>query len=180
MDIFCISPEVSVSWPTNRQHRAVLGTYLVLETLNSAATSAKTRTTPRKRFGRPKIARRLPGLDLRSAEGKRYSIIYAEVAAEFGAEKRSISRLREVAGLRCALEQIQTEVVRGSPKARDDMVRVSNLLMRREKELQDRIVATALSKPSVQTRLSERTSKKVEANPIDEVDPLDMGEADVA
>jgi hypothetical protein len=97
----------------------------VLETLNSAAMSAKTRTTPRKRFGRPKIARRLPGLDLRSAEGKHYSIIYAEVAAEFGAEKRSISRLREVAGLRCALEQIHTEVVRGSAKAREDLVRVS-------------------------------------------------------
>jgi hypothetical protein len=108
----------------------------VLETLNSAATSTKARTTPRKRFGRPNIPRRLPGLDLRSAEGKHYSVIYAEVAAEFGAEKRNISRLREIAGLRCALEQIQTEVVRGFPKAREDMVRVSNLLIRREKELQ--------------------------------------------
>jgi hypothetical protein len=96
MDIFCISPEVSVSWPTHGQHRACFGAYLVLETLNTAATSTKTRTTPRKRirFGRPNILRRLPGLDLRSAEGKHYSVIYAEVAAEFGAEKRNISRLR--------------------------------------------------------------------------------------
>jgi hypothetical protein len=111
---------MSVSWPTHGQQRAFLGAYLVLETLNTAVTSTKTRTTPRKRirFGRPNILRRLPGLDLRSAEGKHYSVIYAEVAAEFGVEKRNISRLREIAGLRCALEQIQTEVVRGSPKAR--------------------------------------------------------------
>jgi hypothetical protein len=161
-----------------RTTKSCFGAYLVLEILNTAVMSTKTTATPRKRirirFGRPNILRRLPGLDLRSAEGKHYSVIYAEVAAEFGEEKRNISRLREIAGLRCALEQIQTEVVRGCPKAREDLVRVSNLLIRREKELQARIVTTAPAKPSVRQRLAARTPiGEVEVDPIDEVDPLD-------
>jgi hypothetical protein len=96
----------------------------VLENLNPAATSSK--TTPckqqRVRFGRPNIPRRLPGLDLRSAEGKHYSLIYAEVAAEFGAGAGNVSLARDCR-VRYALEQIQTEVVRGSPKAREDINR---------------------------------------------------------
>jgi hypothetical protein len=54
------------------------------------------------------------------------------------------------------------------------MVRVSNLLIRREKELQARIITTAPAKPSVQQRLAARTPiGEVEVDPIDEVDPLD-------
>jgi hypothetical protein len=36
-----------------------------------------------------------------SVRGKHYSAVYAEVAAEFGAEKRNISRLREIAEFSC-------------------------------------------------------------------------------
>jgi hypothetical protein len=77
---------------------------------------------------------------------------------------------------------IQTRAVTGDLRACDDLVRLSNLIIRREQELRARIVATAPARPSVQQRLAERTSSKVEADPIDEIDPLDAinGETDDA
>jgi hypothetical protein len=91
------------------------------------------------------MAHRLPGLDLRSAEGKKYTSIYREVASEFPAGT-AVSRLREIAGLKFALEQIQADVIhRGSSSAREDLVRVSNLISRREQELHTKTSAAAAS-----------------------------------
>jgi len=99
----------------------------------------------RRRFGRPHIRLaeelRTPGVDMRSQEGRRYFTIVTELLAEFG--DGDPSRIRELAGLKFSLEQIQAEVIGGSQRAREDLVRVSNLIARREGELRTRKTATS-------------------------------------
>jgi hypothetical protein len=99
----------------------------------------------RRRFGRPHIRLaeelRTPGVDMRSQEGRRYFTIVTELLAEFG--DGDPSRIRELAGLKFSLEQIQAEVIGGSQRAREDLVRVSNLIARREGELRTRKAAKA-------------------------------------
>lgn len=92
----------------------------------------------KRRFGRPTLALRLsnlalPGLDLRSQEGKRYAAVVAELVAEYG--NTDLTRLKELAALRISLEKVQVEAMLGSVKAREDVVRFANLLTRRETEL---------------------------------------------
>jgi hypothetical protein len=96
----------------------------------------------KRRFGRPDHALRranlaLPGLDLRSQEGRRYALVITELIAEHG--EGELTRLRELAALRTSLEQTQVEAMRGSLKAREDSVRLANLITRREAELRSRI-----------------------------------------
>jgi hypothetical protein len=128
--------------------------------------------------------RRLPGVDMRSEHGRRFRDIVEALVAEFGPVADTV-RLRELAGLKFSLEHVQARAVMGDASACADLVRMSNLIIRREQELRTRIVATAPAKPSVQRRLAERTtarttSNQVEADPIDELDPLDVinGETD--
>ena len=99
----------------------------------------------KRRFGRPTHALRranltLPGLDLRSQEGKRYAAVIAELIGEYG--DGDLTRLRDLAALRISLELCQVEAMRGSLRAREDSVRLANLLCRRENELRTRSAAT--------------------------------------
>jgi hypothetical protein len=114
--------------------------------------------------------RRLPGVDMRSEHGRRFRDIVEALVVEFGSAADTV-RLRELAGLKFSLEHVQARAVMGDASACADLVRMSNLIIRREQELRTRIVATAPPKPSVQTRLTERAVAR--AKTVDEVDPLD-------
>ncbi len=113
--------------------------------LEVAQTSIKPPPKKKREFGRPTHALRranlaLPGLDLRSQEGKRYAAVIAELIEEYG--DAELTRLRELAGLRISLELAQVKSMRGSLKGREDSVRLSNMIMRREAELRSRSAVT--------------------------------------
>jgi hypothetical protein len=68
---------------------------------------------------------------MRTGRGRRYRDIVDALIAEFG-DANAIG-LRELAGLKFTLELIQGELVTGvNPRAAEDLVRVSNLIARRE------------------------------------------------
>ncbi|GLI93602.1 hypothetical protein [Methylocystis echinoides] len=73
----------------------------------------------RKQFGRPGLVR-LPGLDLRTIEGRAFRHHYRRLFAEFGPEHETI--IRELAATRVAIEATQAEMldrnVEGWVKAR--------------------------------------------------------------
>jgi hypothetical protein len=73
---------------------------------------------------------RLDGVDMRSERGRRYRDIVDSLIDEFGSANPV--GLRELAGLKFTLEQTQADVVRGDERAREDLVRISNLVARRE------------------------------------------------
>jgi general stress protein YciG len=85
---------------------------------------------------------KLPGVNMRSAAGRRYRDITLALIAEYG--DADTVRLRELAGLKFSLEQVQALVVRGDAPARVDLVRLSNLIARRETELRHRSAAAAV------------------------------------
>jgi hypothetical protein len=74
--------------------------------------------------------RRLSGIDMRSRRGRRFKDIVDALVAEFG-DTNPVA-LREVASLRFSLEETQADVVNGVARAREDLVRLSNLIARRE------------------------------------------------
>jgi hypothetical protein len=86
---------------------------------------------PRKlRSGLTNNPHRLAGVDMRTQRGRRYRDIVDALITEFGSANPVA--LRELAGLKFTLEQIQARVVTGDPRACEDLVRVSNLVARRE------------------------------------------------
>lgn len=87
---------------------------------------------------------KLPGVNMRSAAGRRYRDIALSLIAEYGVA--DTVRLRELAGLKFSLEQVQALVVRGDAPARVDLVRLSNLIARRENELRHRASVAAAVK----------------------------------
>lgn len=89
---------------------------------------------PRKlRSGLTNDPRRLAGVDMRSAGGRRYRDLVDQLVSRFG--DANLEAVRELAGLRFSLEQCQASVVNGDARAREDLVRLLNLIGRREKEL---------------------------------------------
>jgi hypothetical protein len=83
--------------------------------------------------GRPRAVRSalsnhlflLPGVDLRTSRGRRWRDIMDELIEEFGTGNPV--GLRELAGLKFSLEEVQVAVVRGDAKARDDLVRICSV-----------------------------------------------------
>jgi hypothetical protein len=96
--------------------------------------------------------RRLPGVDMRSSRGRRFRDLVEALALEFGTA--DTARLRELASLKFNLEQLQALVVGGDSTASSDLVRLSNLITRREKEMR-RIKASSVM-PSAPSSLLER------------------------
>lgn len=97
--------------------------------------------------------RELDGIDGRTSEGKRYRDLIDLAVAEFGSHDPL--RLRELAGLRFSLEKTQAAVVNGDILRSEDLVRLANLIGRREKELraaQRRAAAVAGPGPTVGLR----------------------------
>lgn len=83
----------------------------------------------------------LPGLNLCTVQGRRYKAVVKDLIAEYGSS--DAERVRELAALRIALEQVQSEVVSGNASMREDMVRISNLASRKEKELRERVASAS-------------------------------------
>jgi hypothetical protein len=75
----------------------------------------------------------LEGVDGRSAAGKRYRDILDSLVLEFGSHDPV--RLRELAGVRYTLEQVQGDIIAGDVAAREHLVRLSNLAVRLERRL---------------------------------------------
>jgi hypothetical protein len=119
-------------------------------------TAAATQPKKKRRFGRPDVPRPLAGLDMRSQEAKVFLARLEEVTREF--PYGDPARLREIAGLRVALEQTQLEVLRGNARAREDLVRISNLISRREGELNTRQAVRAPAPRTLAERLMAKGS----------------------
>ena len=77
---------------------------------------------------------RLPGVDMRSAAGRRFRDLVDAVIAEFG--NANPEAIRELAGLRFTRDQVQGDVVTGAkPRAVEDLVRIGRLITRLESSL---------------------------------------------
>lgn len=87
-----------------------------------------------------------PGVDMRSPEGRRFGDIFDLTALEFpGAD---LSRIRAIAFLKYELERAQ-----GAGKCSlEDVVRVHNLIGRREKELRAQARKAEAAPPSLSLR----------------------------
>jgi hypothetical protein len=107
--------------------------------------------------------RRLDGIDMRTRAGQRYRQVVEALVAEFGSADKIA--LREPAGLRYTLEQTQAAVVAGDARERSGLVRVSNLIARRERELRESsAVAAAKRLPvSLEQHLARRSAEKATA-----------------
>jgi hypothetical protein len=81
----------------------------------------------------------LPGVDMRSTRGRRYRDIVTALIADFG--DTDTAALRDLATSRLALEDVQAAVIAGNVSAREDMVRIGNLIGRREAALRESAIA---------------------------------------
>ena len=108
--------------------------------------------------------RRLDGVDMQTSGGRRYRDIVEQIAAEFGAANPLA--LRELAGLKYTLERTQADVVLGDARAREDLVRLSNLVTRREQALREaRLAAPSAAPTSLHERLAKRYGPAAKAGP---------------
>lgn len=78
----------------------------------------------------------LAGIDGRSAAGRRYRDIIEGILAEYGSA--DLDRVRELAALMMTREAAQAQAVAGDATASENLVRVTNLISRREAELRAR------------------------------------------
>ena len=121
------------------------------------------------RSGATNDPRRLAGVDMRSAGGRRYRDLVDQLVSRFGGA--NLEAVRELAGLRFSLEQCQASVVNGDAHAREDLVRLFNLIGRREKVLRDaRHMET--KRPAVvtlQQHLARRSAERARKGPAGEV-----------
>jgi len=90
---------------------------------------------------------KLEGVDGRSPRARRYRDVVDALIGEFGLHDPVA--IRELAGLKITLEMTQGQVVAGDSRAREDLVRVSNLIARREKEMRDAKLARPDVTPSI-------------------------------
>ena len=98
--------------------------------------------------------RELDGIDGRSADGKRYRDLIDLAIGEFGTDDPL--RLRELAALRFSLEKTQAAVIAGHVSATEDLVRLANLISRREKELRAKRPKPGRPPATLKDRLATR------------------------
>jgi hypothetical protein len=72
---------------------------------------------------------------MRSTRGRRYRDIVGALIAEFG--DADPEALRDLATWKVTLEDTQAAVISGDAAAREDMVRIGNLIARREASLRE-------------------------------------------
>jgi hypothetical protein len=94
-------------------------------------------TKPRPRTGRrlsyhAQNAHVIVGVDGRSQEARRFRDITDAIVSEYGAEIDPLM-LRELAGLRLSQEATTTAIINGDKRARSDIVRITNLIAKRER-----------------------------------------------
>jgi len=105
---------------------------------------------------------KLDGVDMRTERGRRYRDIVDSLIAEFG--KSNPVGLRELAGLKFTLEQTQAAVVAGDQgRAREDLVRISNLVARREAVMREAARGVRPSTPSLADIIAEHAAKSDDA-----------------
>src|SRR5450631_2875593 len=75
----------------------------------------------------------LLGVDGRSPDGRRFREIAEALVAEYGGVDPFI--VRELAGLKLMLERQHEEILRGDRQSLEDLVRLSNVVERKEKAL---------------------------------------------
>ncbi len=98
----------------------------------------------------------LAGVDGRSSTGRRFRDVVDGLIAEFGTA--DIDRVRELAALMVTREASQAAAVKGDAEACETLVRLSNLISRREKEL-GRVASRnkpASGRPSLRDHLNGR------------------------
>jgi hypothetical protein len=96
---------------------------------------------------------KLDGVDMRTQRGRRYRDIVDALITEFG--PANPVGLRELAGLKFTLEQTQAAVVAGDPRAREDLVRISNLVARREREMRGASLSRGDAGPTLADIIAE-------------------------
>jgi hypothetical protein len=107
---------------------------------------------------------KVAGLDMRSDQGRRFRDIAALVIAEHGPDLDA-TRVRELAGIRLAIEVATAAAIGGDAAARQDIVRLSNLAARKERELREAKRISAESKPAsnLEQHLARRSAEKAAA-----------------
>jgi hypothetical protein len=98
------------------------------------------RSADRKRFGRSATANdplSLPGVSACSKDGRRFREIAEALVADYGDVDPFI--VRELAGLKLMLERQHEEILRGDRQSLEDLVRLSNVVERKEKALRLRV-----------------------------------------
>ncbi len=121
--------------------------------------------------------RRLPGVDMRTDRGRRFRDIVEALVVEFGPGVDN-ARLRELGALKFNLEQTQALALAGDPRAREDVVRIANLIRRQEKELRIRKAAMAPPMTPLRQRLAARAASRASdaakhVSPVSEAFPPD-------
>jgi hypothetical protein len=101
---------------------------------------------------------KLDGVDMRTERGRRYRDIVDALITEFGSFNPV--GLRELAGLKFTLEQTQAAVVAGNEKAREDLVRISNLVARREAVMREAARPAGKAPVSLAEIVSRHASKR--------------------
>jgi|GEM_PF-4325078 len=90
--------------------------------------------------------RRLAGVSMHTPEGRRFKDIVDAILVEFGGDA-DVTRVRELASLKFSHEMIQSEVIAGDLSKAVDLVRLSNLIARMERDLRRRKAARAAMTP---------------------------------
>ena len=98
------------------------------------------------------------GLDGRSHRGRRWRDLLEGLIAEYGTADPE--KLRALCALKLALEATQDAVVSGDILRSEDIVRLANLISRREKELRAKQRQREVEQPpGLRDKLSSRYSK---------------------
>jgi len=97
------------------------------------------------------------GVDGRSERGRRWRDIIDSLIAAYGAAEPD--KLRELATLKLSLEATQAAVINGDVLRSEDLVRLANLISRREKELRAKQRAAAASAPSLREAVRAKYAK---------------------
>lgn len=90
--------------------------------------------------------RRLAGIPMHSAHGRRFRDIAEEVMKEFGPDAPT-TKVRELSTLRMTLEGMQSAAIAGDPNAADTIVRLSHSIARLESSLRRRRAAQVAMTP---------------------------------
>ncbi|PPD09756.1 MAG: hypothetical protein CTY36_02725 [Methylocystis sp.] len=90
--------------------------------------------------------RRLAGIAMHSAHGRRFRDIAEEVMKEFGPDAPT-TKVRELSTLRMTLEGMQSAAIAGDPNAADTIVRLSHSIARLESSLRRRRAAQVAMTP---------------------------------
>jgi hypothetical protein len=115
------------------------------------------------RNGATNNPRRIAGVDGRTSNARRFADILTQLSVEY-LDVDPVA-LREIAGLKLTAEICQAAAIDGSDRqARSDLVRVSNLIARREKELRATLAKStaAAPAPSVRDLLAEHEANRAD------------------